>query len=88
MSSRDARDSRVRRLLFVGTNRGPGGTESHLVSLAIAMFLVAGLTEGLFRQLVLDVHARWTAAGGTLAFWLLYFLLAGRSWTGWRAWRG
>ena len=24
-------------LLFVGTNRGPGGTESHLVSLAIAM---------------------------------------------------
>ena len=37
MSSRDARDSRVRRLLFVGTNRGPGGTESHLVSLAIAM---------------------------------------------------
>ena len=37
MSSRDARDSRVRRLLFVGTNRGPGGTESHFVSLAIAM---------------------------------------------------
>lgn len=34
---RGARDSRVRRLLFVGTNRGPGGTESHLVSLAIAM---------------------------------------------------
>lgn len=25
------------RLLFVGTNRGPGGTESHLVSLALAM---------------------------------------------------
>lgn len=25
------------RLLFVGTNRGPGGTESHLVSLATAM---------------------------------------------------
>ena len=37
MSRRDARDSRVRRLLFVGTNRGPGGTESHFVSLAIAM---------------------------------------------------
>jgi glycosyltransferase involved in cell wall biosynthesis len=37
VSSRDARDSRVRRLLFVGTNRGPGGTESHFVSLAIAM---------------------------------------------------
>ena len=37
MSSRDARVNRVRRLLFVGTNRGPGGTESHFVSLAIAM---------------------------------------------------
>jgi len=37
VSDRGARDSRVRRLLFVGTNRGPGGTESHLVSLAIAM---------------------------------------------------
>jgi len=37
VSRRDARDSRVRRLLFVGTNRGPGGTESHFVSLAIAM---------------------------------------------------
>ena len=37
MTGRGARDSRVRRLLFVGTNRGPGGTESHLVSLAIAM---------------------------------------------------
>jgi glycosyltransferase involved in cell wall biosynthesis len=37
VSSSDARDSRVRRLLFVGTNRGPGGTESHFVSLAVAM---------------------------------------------------
>ena len=35
--SRGARDSRVRRLLFVGTNRGPGGTESHFVTLASAM---------------------------------------------------
>jgi glycosyltransferase involved in cell wall biosynthesis len=37
VNARGARDPRVRRLLFVGTNRGPGGTESHLVSLAIAM---------------------------------------------------
>jgi len=35
--SRGARDPRVRRLLFVGTNRGPGGTESHFITLAIAM---------------------------------------------------
>jgi glycosyltransferase involved in cell wall biosynthesis len=27
----------VPRLLFVGTNRGPGGTESHFISLAVAM---------------------------------------------------
>ena len=37
MIGRGARDIRVRRLLFVGTNRGPGGTESHFASLAIAM---------------------------------------------------
>lgn len=37
MSARGAREPRARRLLFVGTNRGPGGTESHLVSLATAM---------------------------------------------------
>ena len=37
MSERAARHDRVRRLLFVGTNRGPGGTESHFVSLTRAM---------------------------------------------------
>jgi glycosyltransferase involved in cell wall biosynthesis len=37
VTARGARGSRARRLLFVGTNRGPGGTESHLVSLATAM---------------------------------------------------
>lgn len=37
MSDGGARPSCAQRLLFVGTNRGPGGTESHFVSLAIAM---------------------------------------------------
>lgn len=37
MSDRVARHNRVRRLLFVGTNRGPGGTESHFISLTRAM---------------------------------------------------
>lgn len=37
MSDGAARHDRVRRLLFVGTNRGPGGTESHFVSLTRAM---------------------------------------------------
>jgi uncharacterized membrane protein SpoIIM required for sporulation len=55
-----------------------GRRASVLVIGAVAMFLVAGLVEGLFRQLVLDVQERWLAAGGTLAFWLLYFFLAGR----------
>ncbi|HEY2856376.1 MAG TPA: glycosyltransferase family 4 protein [Gemmatimonadaceae bacterium] len=37
MSDGAARHDSVRRLLFVGTNRGPGGTESHFVSLTRAM---------------------------------------------------
>jgi len=37
VSERAARRERVRRLLFVGTNRGPGGTESHFVSITRAM---------------------------------------------------
>ena len=65
MSSRDARDSRVRRLLFVGTNRGPGGTESHFVSLAIAM-ADAGyeVAAAVYPD---DVIARALAADGRIA---------------------
>jgi uncharacterized membrane protein SpoIIM required for sporulation len=45
---------------------------------AVTMFLVAGLIEGFFRQLVQDVTVRWSLAAVTLAFWTWYFLAMGR----------
>jgi uncharacterized membrane protein SpoIIM required for sporulation len=45
---------------------------------AVAMFLVAGLIEGFFRQLVQDVAVRWSLAALTLAFWIWYFFAVGR----------
>jgi uncharacterized membrane protein SpoIIM required for sporulation len=45
---------------------------------AVAMFLVAGLIEGVFRQSVGDVGIRWTVAASTFALWSLYFSFAGR----------
>lgn len=56
--------------------RGRGA--SLLVIGAVAMLLLAGLIEGIFRQVVHDPTVRWSVAGITLAVWLLYFLLAGR----------
>jgi uncharacterized membrane protein SpoIIM required for sporulation len=46
---------------------------------AVAMFLVAGMIEGLFRQLVQDVAVRWSLAIATLVFWAWYFLAVGRT---------
>ncbi len=45
---------------------------------AVAMFLMAGMIEGLFRQLVHDVAVRWGLAAATLIFWSWYFLAVGR----------
>ncbi len=45
---------------------------------AVAMFLMAGLIEGFFRQLVQDVAVRWSLAAATLVFWVWYFLAVGR----------
>lgn len=39
----------------------------------IVMLMLAGLLEGFARQLVRDDIARWTVAGATGLFWLLYF---------------
>jgi glycosyltransferase involved in cell wall biosynthesis len=63
--SRGARDSRVRRLLFVGTNRGPGGTESHFVSLATGMAKAGYEVAAAVRPD--DVIARALAADGAVA---------------------
>lgn len=45
---------------------------------AVVMFLLAGVIEGLFRQLVQDVGIRWVLACATLAFWVWYFSAVGR----------
>jgi len=46
---------------------------------AVAMFLIAGLLEGLGRQLITDTSLRWLIAGTTALAWTLYFTMAGRS---------
>jgi uncharacterized membrane protein SpoIIM required for sporulation len=45
---------------------------------AVVMFLVAGLIEGYFRQLVQSTGARWTLAAATLLFWTWYFIALGQ----------
>jgi uncharacterized membrane protein SpoIIM required for sporulation len=55
------------------------GREVALLAMgAVVMFLVAGLIEGFFRQLVQDVAVRWALATVSLVFWVWYFLRAGR----------
>lgn len=45
---------------------------------SLALFFVAALIEGFFRQLVHDVTARWSLAGISLVAWSAYFGLSGR----------
>ncbi|HEY4573824.1 MAG TPA: stage II sporulation protein M [Thermoanaerobaculia bacterium] len=55
------------------------GREVALLALgAVAMLLIAGLIEGIFRQVVHDVGIRWGLATLTLVFWAWYFLAVGR----------
>lgn len=42
----------------------------------VAMFLLAGLVEGIFRQTVLDPRVRLLVAAASAAFWPFYFLRA------------
>ena len=44
----------------------------------VAMFLVAALIEGIFRQTVLDLVVRYAVAVATATFWILYLGFAGR----------
>lgn len=64
--------SRLRNLALRGRGAAP------LVIGAVAMLLVAGLIEGIFRQVVHDPTVRWTVAAASLVAWVSYFLLAGR----------
>ena len=55
------------------------GREAGVVAVgSVGLFLVAGLIEGVFRQLVHAVPVRLSVAATTAAVWLLFFLLAGR----------
>jgi uncharacterized membrane protein SpoIIM required for sporulation len=50
-----------------------------LVLGAVLMFLLAGVLEGIFRQVIQDVPSRYATAVVTFLFWLLYFLRTGRT---------
>lgn len=55
------------------------GRQAGLVALgAVIMLLIAGGLEGLGRQLILDTDMRLEIGGVAFAFWLLYFIGAGR----------
>jgi uncharacterized membrane protein SpoIIM required for sporulation len=55
------------------------GREAAVVALgAVALFFVAGLIEGIFRQLVDSVAIRYAMAGTTAVLLSSYLLLAGR----------
>lgn len=45
---------------------------------AVALLLLAGLLEGLGRQLITDTSLRYIIAGATGVVWCLYFVFAGR----------
>ena len=56
-----------------------GRKAAMVVAGTVPMFFIAGILEGGFRQLVGDTPARFALAALTLAFWLGYFMLAGRN---------
>lgn len=66
------RRSRMESLSFAGRRAG-------LIAFGcVALFAIAALLEGYFRQLVDSVPIRYTVAMLTLLLWLLYFAAAGR----------
>lgn len=46
---------------------------------AVIMLFIAGLIEGIFRQTVMDLTARYIVAGTTALGWILYFGWCGRA---------
>jgi uncharacterized membrane protein SpoIIM required for sporulation len=59
---------------------GQSGREAAVIVLgAVLLFFVAGLLEGLGRQLINDVGWRYLIGWGALAGWAAWFLLAGRT---------
>jgi len=66
------RHTRLRNLALKGREAGV------IVLGAVAMFFVAGMIEGFFRQIVHDVMARYMVALASLVLLGFYFALAGR----------
>lgn len=67
------RDERLAHLAARGRDAGV------MVVGAVALFFVAGLVEGIFRQLVHAVPVRYSVAAAFAALWAAYFGRAGRS---------
>ena len=55
-----------------------GRVAAQVVIGAVALLLIAGILEGLGRQLITDTSLRYTIAGATAVVWCLYFGFAGR----------
>jgi uncharacterized membrane protein SpoIIM required for sporulation len=74
----------AQRLLFPGPHSrlhdlaALGRRMGGIVAGSIAMLLLAGLIEGVFRQTVPDLRVRYLLAGVTAACWLAYFTRVGR----------
>lgn len=63
---------RIDAMKFEGKNAG-------VIALgSILLFILAGILEGFFRQIVQDMVLRYTIAGLSAVFWLWYFLFCGR----------
>lgn len=71
-------------LVFPGTKprldslRERGRDAATIVVCAVMMLFVAGLIEGIFRQVVTNVAVRYTVAASTAAWWIYYFGFVGR----------
>lgn len=66
------RSTRLRNLAMRGREAGS------LVIGAVIMLFIAGLIEGIFRQTVTDITARYVVASLTILFWGSYFGFVGR----------
>ena len=55
-----------------------GRRAASVVAGAVALFFVAGILEGGFRQLVSNTAGRYTIAAATLVLWVFYFTRVGR----------
>ncbi len=58
--------------------RERGAIAARVVLGAVIMLFIAGLIEGIFRQVVTSLEVRWGVATLTALFWIWYFALCGR----------